>query len=89
MFAFLKKLFGGAKPESTGHPLDGATRAAEERAQAPYKVEPPPAPKPVEAAAPAPKPEKKQPEKKTPAKKPAAKPAPKTKRPSSRAKKAS
>ncbi len=70
MFAFLKKLFGGAKPESTGHPLDGATRAAEERAQAPYKVEPTPAPKPVEAAEPV-------------------VPAPKTKRPSSRAKKAS
>lgn len=48
MFAFLKKLFGIAEPQQSSHPLDGATRTAQERAQAPYKLEtPPPAPQPT------------------------------------------
>lgn len=40
MFAFLKKLFGIAEPQQS-HPLDGATRTAQERAEAPYKIEAP------------------------------------------------
>lgn len=34
----------GKTDTSTSHPLDGATRAAQERVQAPYKVETPPVP---------------------------------------------
>lgn len=40
MFAFLKKLLGIAEPQQS-HPLDGATRTAQERAEAPYKIEAP------------------------------------------------
>lgn len=41
MFAFLKKLFGASDSTSAKHPLDGATRTAQEKAQAPYKLETP------------------------------------------------
>lgn len=66
LIEFIKKLFGIGKTESTSHPLDGATRRAQEAA-APYKVEsptlnekakteqaPPPAPVKKKPAKPAP-----------------------------------
>lgn len=43
-------ILGKNDSASSSHPLDGATRAAQERAQAPYKVETPPAEKSTDTA---------------------------------------
>ena len=51
MFKAIKEFLFGKPADSGRHPLDGATRAAQEKA-APYKIEPPvpvPAPAPVAA----------------------------------------
>jgi hypothetical protein len=40
MFQAIKEFFFGKPTDSGRHPLDGATRAAQEKA-APYKIEPP------------------------------------------------
>lgn len=48
--SFFAKIFGSKKSES--HPLDGPVRAANERALAPYKLEPPAPQVHVEATAP-------------------------------------
>ena len=40
MFKAIKEFFFGKPTESGRHPLDGATRTAQEKA-APYKIEPP------------------------------------------------